>query len=111
MPPGPGEPRVPYRRILAATILAVMAGGAALAATAQSDGPAPDRGKRGMLARLDSNGDGVIQESEVVAVRAKAFSRLDANGDGTISQAEFEAPAVARFARLDSNGDGAIAPD
>lgn len=43
------------------------------------------------LARLDKNGDGVIDRQEFDASRQVIFSRLDADGNQLLSQAEWQA--------------------
>jgi Ca2+-binding EF-hand superfamily protein len=68
------------------------------------------------FARLDQNGDGVIDaadfeaaSAERVAYQAKRMmKRFDADGDGKISKAEFERFAKERFTRLDLDDDGKI---
>lgn len=39
------------------------------------------------------------------------LARVDANGDGLISREEFAAPAMKRFERMDADGDGIVTPD
>lgn len=41
----------------------------------------------------------------------KMLARIDTNGDGLISKAENRAAVEARFARMDANGDGTIGAD
>lgn len=41
----------------------------------------------------------------------RMLARIDTNGDGMISKAENRAAAEARFARMDANGDGTIGAD
>ncbi|QYE36678.1 EF-hand domain-containing protein [Polymorphobacter sp. PAMC 29334] len=41
---------------------------------------------------------------------AKRFARIDRNGDGMLDKAEIDAMLAKRFARLDSNGDGVLSP-
>lgn len=41
----------------------------------------------------------------------KRLARIDTNGDGLISKAENRAAVEARFARMDANGDGTLAGD
>ena len=54
-----------------------------------------DRGDRAakMIAKLDSDGDGLLSLEELSAnpKPAQMFEKIDANGDGAISQEEFDA--------------------
>jgi Ca2+-binding EF-hand superfamily protein len=43
------------------------------------------------FARMDANGDGVIDQADREARRLQMFDRLDANNDGAISREEFAA--------------------
>ncbi|GAA3735008.1 Ca2+-binding EF-hand superfamily protein [Sphingorhabdus rigui] len=43
--------------------------------------------------------------------RMDIMARVDSNGDKAISQTEFRAAAEARFAKADANKDGSISPD
>ena len=52
--------------------------------------PPPPPGGR-MLARLDTNGDGVIDRNEFRAQAQRRFDRIDANKDGAIDPAERQA--------------------
>lgn len=47
----------------------------------------PHDGAR-MFARLDANGDGVLDTGEINALLARRFARLDANHDGMLTQDE-----------------------
>lgn len=68
------------------------------------------------FARLDKNGDGVIDAADFEAASAERLAydtkrmmkRFDTDGDGKISKAEFERFAKERFARLDLDDDGKI---
>lgn len=42
---------------------------------------------------------------------AKRFAKLDANGDGMLDRAEIEAMLNRRFKRLDTDGDGQLSAD
>jgi len=52
--------------------------------------PPPSPGGR-MMARLDTNGDGMIDRDEFRAQAARRFDRVDANKDGKIDPAERQA--------------------
>jgi Ca2+-binding EF-hand superfamily protein len=83
-----------------------------------------DAKTRSKFARLDTNGDGVVDKAEVEARvsdrmarrmrgkrgiwMARRFRRFDADGDGKITKAEIEALISKRFARMDLDGDGKI---
>lgn len=100
----------PLPLILAAGLIGLTA--AAAPATAQ---------KRGMrlFDRADTNKDGKVTKSEYDAARGALFAKMDANGDGTIETSELRAwiralPSRvrdARFKKLDGNGDGRISAD
>ena len=71
------------------------------------------------FARLDANGDGMVDRAEeeaavekivsrIRARMARQFTSLDADGDGRVTKAEADAAAARRFARLDANGDGTL---
>ncbi|AUI92558.1 EF-hand domain-containing protein [Xanthomonas oryzae] len=93
---------------LALAMLAALSTGAAFAATVPASGDAP------RPAKLDKNGDGVIDRSEAAAVPAQAaqFGTLDTNKDGKLSRDE--RPHHRRggrgewMAKLDTNKDGRI---
>jgi hypothetical protein len=42
---------------------------------------------------------------------ARRFARLDLNGDGKIDKSEIDAMLTRRFRRLDTNGDGMLSAD
>jgi hypothetical protein len=53
------------------------------------DGPPPSLGGR-MLERLDADGDGKITRAEFDAEAAQRFARMDRNGDGVVDAAELK---------------------
>jgi photosystem II stability/assembly factor-like uncharacterized protein len=57
---------------------------------ARGDRPAA-AGRGGFLARLDANGDGKIERSEIPERMAALFDQVDANSDGVLDAAEIEA--------------------
>jgi len=73
-----------------------------------------------LFQRLDANGDGAIERSEVEVVRERLFARFDADGDGFLTREEIESASsrrrrrapmgdpAARAERLDADGDGAV---
>jgi len=71
------------------------------------------------FARLDKNGDGFVDASEIAAqskensdYRLKRFLKMfDTNKDGKVSKEEFEQRAKDRFAMRDLNSDGEIGLD
>jgi Ca2+-binding EF-hand superfamily protein len=67
-----------------------------------------NEGKGRWFDRLDTNGDGVIDEAEMDARQTARFNEKDANGDGMISKEEFNARAQSRFSRVDEDGNGEI---
>ena len=92
-----------------------------------------ERGER-MSARMDVNGDGVLDQADRAARQADRFAKLDADGDGEVSRAEIEAAREAhaeqrrerraarltarqdtgradRFATLDTDGSGGLSQD
>ena len=93
--------------------------------------------KERRLQHLDTNQDGIVDDSEREAMKAKrqakrearkAYgssseagerkgksgkrgtrgSKRDANGDGLISRAEYDAASNELFIRMDANGDGVL---
>ncbi|WP_218942962.1 EF-hand domain-containing protein [Sphingomonas sp. R-74633] len=79
------------------------------------------------FARMDQNGDGAFDATEVTAVlqaratkngkefkpaaAAKAISNNDGDGDGKVTLAEFQAAAGKRFDAADTNKNGTIDAD
>lgn len=68
---------------------------------AAANGRAADRAAQ-MIARLDANDDGVLQQEEMRPrggdMGARMFGRVDADNDGILTEAEFEAA-------MDRHGD------
>jgi Ca2+-binding EF-hand superfamily protein len=103
--------------------IALLALGLAIAGTATltiAQTPPPGGGQPGARhAKIDANGDGVIDRSEAAKAPrlAENFDRLDANKDGKIGADERPQRGAGRgghggpggaMAKLDANGDGAI---
>lgn len=77
------------------------------------------------FARIDTNGDGRLDASELREARAQRFVRLDIDGDGFITAAEqteashgmlrkaeaTESAMAIRFKTLDTDGDGKLTRD
>ena len=55
----------------------------------------------GMIAQAQGSGDG----------HGNHFAKIDTNGDGTLSQSELAAAQAARFAEIDTNQDGYLSTD
>ena len=74
--------------------------------------PSPGAGGRGerMFARLDTNGDGVIDREEFRAQAAQRFDRMDTNKDGKIDAAERQAARDAMGQMRGRRGDGGDMP-
>ena len=56
-----------------------------------------------MFEAHDVNGDGVIEESEIVAVRTKDFAALDKDGDGKLSKDELAGKALLYVVGIDKD--------
>lgn len=69
-----------------------------------------------LMETFDTDGDGVVTQEEIDAVRAAELAEFDADGDGTLSLEEYQALWLARvyermvddFQKLDADGDGQI---
>jgi Ca2+-binding EF-hand superfamily protein len=74
-----------------------------------------DRSAR-LFERFDSNGDQVITQTEVAAVRSSQLRDFDRDGNGTLSLQEYEQlwlvrmreRMVSSFQRLDNDGDAIV---
>jgi Ca2+-binding EF-hand superfamily protein len=70
---------------------------------------------RAVFQRLDQNGDGKLELSELPVALRHTLAAADRDGDGAISSDEFvghhNARLLARLRRADANGDGALEPD
>jgi hypothetical protein len=92
------------------TILAILAGAVTLLAgtglTAAQEAPAMHEGH---LNQLDTNNDGGVSQEEYQTFMIAAFARLDSNGDGVLVQSEVaEVLTPEQFAAVDANGDGRV---
>ena len=62
--------------------------------------------------KLDRNGDGKLETSELPQKRAqRMLRRMDKNGDGTVSATEWSDATLARFDKQDANHDGNLTSD
>lgn len=70
---------------------------------------------RATFQKLDRNGDGKLELSELPVALRTTLAAADRDGDGAISSGEFlahhNASVLARLHRADANGDGALEPD
>jgi Ca2+-binding EF-hand superfamily protein len=92
---------------LAAAVLT--AGGAASAQTERGGTLTRDQAQQRAaeaFARMDVNGDGVIDQADREARRQQMFDRLDANRDGSISREEFAAQRERRGEARAESGTG-----
>ena len=81
---------------------------------ASSPPPAAGPAGRGfggrMFARLDTNGDGVIDREEYRALAARRFDRMDTNKDGKVDAAERQAARDAMGQMRGMRGGGDMPP-
>jgi len=69
-----------------------------------------------LMETFDTDGDGVVTQAEIDAVRAGELAEYDANGDGQLNLEEYTAYWTAQmferivdaFQELDANGDGNV---
>jgi hypothetical protein len=82
-----------------------------LAGTAHADKACQWDGKHGKYMNADANKDGKVSRGEFLAMKKaraeRKFARLDANGDGVLDEKD----RIARFDRIDTNHDGVISRD
>lgn len=70
-----------------------------------------DDGPRGLMQRIDADGDGKVTLEEFKVPQERRFGMLDANGDGVIDKDEFGARRMARFGARDADGNGVLEGD
>lgn len=58
--------------------------------------------------RMDGDGDGVIEPSEIPARRAALIKARDADHNGSITREEFVKGGLARFDRIDADHNGVL---
>lgn len=102
---------------MAGMALAALAGGFGTGALAERGGPMagflPD------FSAVDTNGDGLLSQEELVAAMAARRAAIDTDANGSISAAEVAAERVRRapaeaeafVAAHDRNGDGVLSGD
>ena len=56
---------------------------------------------------IDKNSDGMLSRDEVL-ISDEAFAEVDGNGDGMVSYIEFVQAGLGNFENLDSNSDGFV---
>ena len=99
-------------RLITITVLALAVAGLSAAAFAQEPGQgkhgARGEAPRGMMQRIDTDGDGRITLEEFKVPQERRFAMLDADGDGVITPEEFSARPMARFAERDADGNGVL---
>lgn len=111
------------KTIIAASVVALIAGATAVPALAQGPGGHGGfGGYGGMIMRYDADQDGVVTQSEFNTARAASFSETDANHDGALSRDEIQAfhrahrearreaggPRRDPMSRADANNDGRV---
>ena len=107
-----------HAELIAGPILLALAALASLAAGGNAIAQAAPASPRAYLQRMDSNGDGRVDEDEYVAYMSRGFARMDTDGNGVlegdelppgarrITRAEHQQALRAAFRRQDSNHDG-----
>lgn len=90
------------KTMLHITVLAVVLGWAATAASAQGWG-----GPLGMLGRYDADNNGQVSAEEYTAGRTQQFGQIDANADGKVSRDEYAAFQQQMMAQWGGGNGGA----
>lgn len=73
------------------------------------------RGEARVMA-ADTDGDGRVSRAEFIAAQtghgdpAARFARMDMNGDGMLDRAEIDTMLTRRFQRMDADGNGVLSP-
>jgi Ca2+-binding EF-hand superfamily protein len=103
--------------VVSAAVLAGLGSGAAIAATGTKKSPEVKAER--LLARYDTDKDGIVTLDEVRQRVKLAFDKADGDHDGKLTKAEYDAarpkasPAKREktFNKLDANHDGAVTLD
>jgi len=93
---------------LSAAILALAAGGVAMAQSARdADMTRADAETRAAeaFARMDANQDGKLDAADREARKGEAFARLDTDGNGSLSEEEFNARREGRQHAMRGHGE------
>lgn len=72
--------------------------GFSMPALAEDGGEA--KGKGGPFVKHDTNGDGVISQSEFLKHAEERFSKMDSDGDGSVSREEAKAAHKAKREKM-----------
>ena len=98
------------KRLLAGILVIGLMTTVGLNTVSQAEGPEHEhhRGHGKHFAKMDTNGDGVIDKQEVRKKAEEHFAKMDTNGDSVIDKEEGMAKVEAHFAKMDANGDGKI---
>jgi hypothetical protein len=88
----------------AAALLGLLALDAPEVAAQAGQGQGRGAGLQERLAMIDSDGDGLIQEAELVTWRETVFLTMDADGDDTLTREEYMAIQLGRGADPEARG-------
>jgi Ca2+-binding EF-hand superfamily protein len=120
------------RVLRAAALFALVALGTAEVAAQGGQGQGRGAGMQERIEMLDTDGDGLIQEAELMSWRETVFLTMDADGDDALTREEYmavqlgrgadpaargpryeemQAAKAAEFDTMDADGDGSVPRD